>query len=1320
MKPLPLRVLRRFKHIGLLLLLLFAAYLTAGRLLMPLVSTRTDTIAAQLTQMIGVPVSMGDITGSWFRFSPNIVINDLRIGEGAQQHRISRIELALDMSASLLARRPVVDRIRVADFSFTLQEQADGRWALAGVPSRPGASIDPLLDFLLQTNELSINEGSLLLQRQNGQQIELGSVILAAQNRGSNHDAQLQLRVNDQEAPAHAVLQLDGDPRRSFAASAWLDTSILEWLPLVQQQLPPSWQWQRLSGRGQFWLQADSNGLQDFAAQLSDVNVAATRVDSPQVLALQNATLQVAARPSFTDPAQPADWTVRVQNLAFDWQQQPWEVDRLQLTLTQPPAPAVEPATTPAFNKSVLLQARSLDLAMLTQVLTTGVPMPAPALSALQTLQAKGKLRNVQLESRTDGTYAKGFRLRGNLDEVAVAAWQQAPSGSGLNGYVEATAQDGFAEVDSRDLTLQLPLLFDSAWHFDSVNTRVNWQANANEVNVTSSVIHVANAELAGRVNFAVHNTRDTDGVWLNEVSLQIGMDHVQVSAAPSLLPNVPRLQGTMDWLRAALRGGEVGESAFLMHNVSSRNMAESAVSVASWYRVRNGSLQFLPNWPELSELDATVVQRNNEVDIIASKGTLAGITVDEAIARIRPTLDGRQLLSLSANAATSTAIGLDFLRNTPVHDVLGNFLDNWQAAGTLSVKAGVGVDLQQRDQRPYVNVITNTSDSQLDLTDYDLQLSDIAGDVRYSTDNGLTADGLKAQLFDYPLQASIATRSASTPQQTITITGAGMASVAALKQWSGQPNFVRQLFNYMDGEIDYRSVLTVAPSPRGEGSKTSLLIESDLLGLTSSLPAPLIKASDQSAPFALEMGFDKDGETLDLRYRDFLTGSLLLDEGGIQRGMVSVGERNRNFTVRQSDANAAGVLVSGDMDRFDVPAWDDIARELNKAGGEGRAVADYLRLVDVNVGELILPGLTLEKANVLVRRADATWQMTATNDFLHGDLVIPDDGTKPWQIALDYLRFPPRPVVDPTVTEPPEEIDPLADTDPTQLPAFDFKTAELSFGDQTVGGISLQFRPNSRGAVITDFHLQSPDSKITDASGNAGATIEWQYLNGVHHSTFTGLFAAGDLAKVLPAWGHDANVVSTEARFDSSVQWPGSPLFFSLKRTSGTINMDIDDGRFVDISSGSTRLLGALNFDALVRRLQLDFSDIFAKGYSFDSIDGLLTLTDGVVKTTTPLAIDGPSSDLTINGEINLRDETIAADMQVQIPLGQNLSMVAGLLGAWPIAVSTYLASKIFQNQVEDFTTVIYRLEGPWAQPTAGFEPPKDAAVEPGAPAAK
>src|SRR5690606_343844 len=114
--------------------------------------------------------------------------------------------------------------------------------------------------------------------------------------------------------------------------------------------------------------------------------------------------------------------------------------------------------------------------------------------------------------------------------------------------------------------------------------------------------------------------------------------------------------------------------------------------------------------------------------------------------------------------------------------------------------------------------------------------------------------------------------------------------------------------------------------------------------------------------------------------------------------------------------------------------------------------------------------------------------------------------------------------------------------------------------------------------------------------------------------------------------------------------------------------------------------------------------------GFAFDRISGNLNFNEGVVTTNGGVIIVGPSSRISINGEIDLAAETIAADMQVRIPLGQNISMLAGLLGACPIAVSTYLASKNYLEQVEDFATVLYRLEGRWDKPNAGFQGPPDA----------
>ena len=200
-------------------------------------------------------------------------------------------------------------------------------------------------------------------------------------------------------------------------------------------------------------------------------------------------------------------------------------------------------------------------------------------------------------------------------------------------------------------------------------------------------------------------------------------------------------------------------------------------------------------------------------------------------------------------------------------------------------------------------------------------------------------------------------------------------------------------------------------------------------------------------------------------------------------------------------------------------------------------------------------------------------------------------------------------------------------------------------------------------------------------------------------------MFSAGNLAEVLPSLGYAAVVQSESAQFVSELNWVGSPAAFNMKQVSGVVGLQMRNGRFIDIESGSARLFGAFNFDALVRRLQLDFSDLYERGLAYDTIGGVLDFSQGTVTTQDNFLIRGPSSTINVNGSLDLVKETITADVLVNLPLGQNVSMVAGILGAWPIAITTYVASIIFRDQLQNFTTVLYRLEGPWSDPQAGFE---------------
>src|SRR5690606_28552741 len=221
---------------------------------------------------------------------------------------------------------------------------------------------------------------------------------------------------------------------------------------------------------------------------------------------------------------------------------------------------------------------------------------------------------------------------------------------------------------------------------------------------------------------------------------------------------------------------------------------------------------------------------------------------------------------------------------------------------------------------------------------------------------------------------------------------------------------------------------------------------------------------------------------------------------------------------------------------------------------------------------------------------------------------------------------------------------DALAQVDPAQLPPIDFTTAELTVGERNLGAWSFELRPRAGGATIADLRADMTHARISDAGGEGGAALEWDFDGETHHTAFRGRFLAGDLARALGTLGFDAHVESRSAGFQGALTWPGSPAAFALSGSSGDLRVDIRSGRFVNITSGGSRLLGALSLDAIVRRLELDFSDLFGKGFAFDTIQGELNFDEGIVTTRDHVRIAGPSSKIAIDGRIDLMRQTIDA----------------------------------------------------------------------------
>jgi uncharacterized protein YhdP len=129
-------------------------------------------------------------------------------------------------------------------------------------------------------------------------------------------------------------------------------------------------------------------------------------------------------------------------------------------------------------------------------------------------------------------------------------------------------------------------------------------------------------------------------------------------------------------------------------------------------------------------------------------------------------------------------------------------------------------------------------------------------------------------------------------------------------------------------------------------------------------------------------------------------------------------------------------------------------------------------------------------------------------------------------------------------------------------------------------------------------------------------------------------------------------------------------------------------------------RMLSIFSLQTIPRRLSLDFSDVFQKGYSFDSLRGDFVIQNGEVKTNN-MRFDGPVAKIGINGSIGLKNKNynfilaVTAHVTSSIPIAATLLTGNPLIGLGAFAVNTVLGSKM-----SGVTSNYYSVTGPWDNP--------------------
>ncbi|WP_122868485.1 YhdP family protein, partial [Pseudomonas viridiflava] len=562
------------------------------------------------------------------------------------------------------------------------------------------------------------------------------------------------------------------------------------------------------------------------------------------------------------------------------------------------------------------------------------------------------------------------------------------------------------------------------------------------------------------------------------------------------------------------------------------------------------------------------------------------------------------------------------------------------------------------------------------------LDLTKLRGDFRFDSDRGLSGKGIRAQAFDRPVTAEIAAE--GKPGANVTrIMANGQITIKKLTDWLD----VKQALP-VSGDLPFQLQLTL------DGKDSPLLITSALKGVAIDLPAPFGKTADQERDSEFRMTLQGAERRFGAAYGDIANLAFAAPAGKFAdgRGELFLGQGGAIVP------DAKGLRISGSLNELDVAPWQAIADRYS-GGDPGGNARQLLSSVDLQIGKLTAMGTTLDDVRVQLQRSAAAWLLSLDSALVKGSASLPDAKSAPIGINLLYVKLP---AADPKAVVVENAPDPLADVDPSKIPALDVKISQLFQGDQLLGAWALKIRPTATGIRMTDLSL-----------GLKGILLEgegvWEGAPGSSSSWFKGRLGGKNLADVLKAWNFAPTVTSETFEMNFDGRWPGSPAWVGLKRYSGSLDATLRNGQFVEVEGGAQalRVFGLLNFNSIGRRLRLDFSDLLGKGLSYDRVKGLLVASEGVYVTRNPITLTGPSSNLELNGTLDMVKDRVDAKLLVTLPVTNNLPIAALIVGAPAIGGALFLVDKLLGDKVARFASVQYKVEGPWKEPKITFDKP-------------
>lgn len=1249
------RLRTRLWQLAAVLLLAVAAYVVLGRQLLTLVPHWHEPLETRLEEKLGTALEIGSLSGRMDGLSPVLTLRDLRLpvaGAESPLH-LDQVVLTLDVLASLVEYQPRLRRLLIRGAELDLVRSADGDLSLRGLETEhEPPSLRRVLAWVYRQNRVVLDEVRLGLDWPGLPGLQTRDLELALINSGQRHRLSLRAGSVDDERALDLRLRLDGDAFRWSQVEgdvfARLDGD--GWQRWLAQLDAGPIRPEQLDGDASVWADLEAGRARSAVVKLALENLALRDQRNDSRWRLSSGS--VLGRLEQRDPG----YHLSLKQLQLTSARGEWRPGELGLFWNGRGEQA------PDWR----VHARDLDLAAMREQLL-GVPFVRPpaleaSAEALRHLAPEGQLEHLQASGQ--GRSVSFFS--GRFHDFACRARDGVPGLGGLSGWFAGTDRRGVARLDTDALALDLAGLYDQTLQARARGA-LRWTRDDQGWVIDSGRLQMRNDDASAEALMSLHLADEGTP----ELRLVGDVRAGRAEAAARYVPDGKVNDRLGNWLDDAFRGGRVTRGRLLYQGpvqIDPRRQQDRTFQMG--FRFEDLRLHFLDGWPAIRDLEGRV-----ELDGRRVEGTdLSGRLRDTRLRNLGFAVPGvapgtTPELTLSGDLRGPPGDLSHIFHNTPLRERVPPSVRAWNlTGGELTAELMLQWPLGPDGGEPRLLSQGKLRNAELASERFDVRASELSGAFNYELQRGLQMDRVTGELLGRPLEGRIRSRGDNTRVHLN-----GEVAVSDLRARTDHA-----WLEQMEGTSGFEAELTL---PR-DGDPIALSLQSELTGLSLDAPAPLGKRSARSVPVSLDWDRGHPADVVRLRYGERLDGVLFLEQGALARGHLVLGGGRARMR------RASGFLVDGELDRLNARAWVDWLRARRRDRSSSPLPLDELA---VTVDTLDLYGLAINDSRLHLAPHQQGWRLQLDSAALTSELRVPPDyrvdGDRPMELTVARADL--------QLASGGEQLR------PADLPIADVDLENLSINDTDYGRWSFDLRPADEGVVFQnlDGHWRK-----TDFHGR----LNWTGPGARQQSHFVGRVTAGRLHAALRAWGLGALIKSEDARSVVDLRWPGTPMDADYRALRGSASLDIGDCRIPRTSGGASalRFLGILNVGSLSRRLRLDFSDLYQQGLSCDSIRGDFRF-QGPRVTTDNLAIQSPSAEFRISGEMNMDTETLDHRMEVILPLSSNL--YAGCLAGPAACAGIFVFDRLWGSDLEKMTTLSYRVTGPWQDPQVREQDPSE-----------